>query len=215
MRTERTPCFTLVEVLVVVAVIAILAGLLFPALNKAKQTALSSQCLNNQRQIGFAAAMYANDYDDYIPHWNGSSTTQNWVKQLMPYIQMKTPFSLWIRPGSPEAHYNTGGQTIGINGKPFFNTPVRMQTIKNPSLLIYSGDGTGISLKYQNPVNGNSYLYMAPSLYPFNGQSFRARHSNSVNLLQCDGHVAACDQMTFLKWIAGYNSGEWTHFWGY
>lgn len=62
----KNRAFTLVELLVVIAILGILAAILLPALSRAKSAAHKAVCINNQRQIGIARQLYANDNDGVL-----------------------------------------------------------------------------------------------------------------------------------------------------
>ncbi len=66
-RRGRRRAFTLVELLVVVAVIALLIGMLLPALARSREAARSVQCMSNMRQLGVLTQSYAHDYRGVMP----------------------------------------------------------------------------------------------------------------------------------------------------
>ena len=80
--------FTLIELLVVISIIAILMGILMPALQKVKKQAQATTCLNNLKQIGVAAFMYTQDNDSFIPRGTGSSNS-TWFMQFLPFLGQK------------------------------------------------------------------------------------------------------------------------------
>ena len=69
--------FSLIELLIVVAIISILASLLLPALKSARDKAHAITCLSNMKQVGFGSAQYTGDNDDWlVPNWNGKDPSE-------------------------------------------------------------------------------------------------------------------------------------------
>jgi len=105
-----TKGFTLIELLVVIAIIAILAAILFPVFATARESARSTACLSNMRQIGLAVSMYVNDYDEcfpdrrdlkvavgqrpWAPSWPPSDPRCGWAAIVLnPYIKSTALFT--------------------------------------------------------------------------------------------------------------------------
>lgn len=69
MKNKTSPCaFTLVELLVCIAIIVMLVALLLPALQRVKETAKNTKCINNLRQISIATFTYAADNNGFAPY---------------------------------------------------------------------------------------------------------------------------------------------------
>jgi len=106
--------FTLIELLVVIAIIAILAAILFPVFAQAREKARSSTCLSNQKQIGLAFGMYAQDYDETFPNAvlvdKGTGVESWWEDLVRPYIKANNVGGILTCPSA-----STSGFAYGMN----------------------------------------------------------------------------------------------------
>ncbi|MEM8784113.1 MAG: prepilin-type N-terminal cleavage/methylation domain-containing protein [Planctomycetota bacterium] len=90
--------FTLIELLVVVSIIALLVGLVLPALGAARRQARSLQCLTITRSIGQAVRMYLDDHEQrFAPtdHGGSGSSTPQWDVQLAGYLGFPGVLRAW------------------------------------------------------------------------------------------------------------------------
>jgi prepilin-type N-terminal cleavage/methylation domain-containing protein len=115
--------FTLVELLVVVAIIGVLVALLLPAVQTARESARRAQCISQLKQVGVALHNYENTYGR-LPVGTYGCCWGTWQISILPYMEQKALFDLYVMDrkfGVPvdDARYSNAA-----------NLPVTTKTIK-------------------------------------------------------------------------------------
>lgn len=109
-RYSLAPAFTLVELLVIIAIIAILKGTLLPEMARAKEKSRATRCISNLLQWGLAIRMYADDNDDCLPRRGQGvlmlfqfDRRDDWFNALPPYLGAASLQQLVITSNRPVA----------------------------------------------------------------------------------------------------------------
>lgn len=210
--------FTLIELLVVISIIALLISILLPALSQAREAGRSIKCLNNQRQIGLAMAIYQNTYDDAFPEsTTRTGPTMPWSATLYreglspavfqcpsfnyTYPDFTNIASADVNVAADRAlfysvHYGYNHSHIGTKmaytsvGDADRYAPAKIVEIAKPGQTIVTLD----HIHYSDWTSGTRVRgYYSATDHAFSTLRAHARHSNGsvINILWADGHGSA------------------------
>ena len=222
-RCRTCGAFTLIELLVVIAIISILAAILFPVFAQAREKARQAACLSNEKQIGTAFLMYAQDFDETLPLASQPSAPTSWTDTMQAYTKNYQIFRCpddksenWETPLVHPTNLEKGQRVTSYFMNLWLDSRRKygaMAFIQSPASVIYVSESVPNQTRdnffpmFWNPADpesdGSSMTSYMNTLF-FNRAKNETteldltRHSGGFNNLYADGHA---------KW------GKWSQLW--
>ncbi|MFH0878228.1 MAG: prepilin-type N-terminal cleavage/methylation domain-containing protein [Lentisphaerota bacterium] len=197
---HNSRAFTLIELLIVIAIIAILAALLVPAVGKGKARAFRSTCVSNLKQVAVYITAYADDHNGSVFLYTGQQTTppKTWASVLRPASDT-TPASssVFVCPAYYPQKFADWFRTYGIRKDPpveytrtdpsTTETFLLLSRIQAPADYLLVADTTSLG---RGNIVGQQYFEFSVA----NVNEVHARHDEMANGLFADGHVESCNR---------------------
>jgi prepilin-type processing-associated H-X9-DG protein len=188
--------------LVVIAIIAILAAILFPVFARARENARRASCQSNLKQIGLGIMQYTQDYDESYPiHYDGTpGNAKLWPQFMQPYLKSEQIFTC---PSRSDVTFNGGYDSVIAYGynywmSRYYYADATQAGIQRPAetiLITETGGGnpdtSGYYLAYPSYYGGVANRTQVTYGFdvPTAAARLTTRHFDGLNTLWCDGHV--------------------------
>jgi len=221
---KNRKAFTLIEFLVVIAIIAILAAILFPVFARARENARRSSCLSNLKQIGLGMMQYVQDYDEMYPnaYYTDAAGTTFWWTMLQPYVKSSQVFTC---PSSPfkdtatpvNGNYGANRQIVPLPGTP----PLKMPSLQSTANIYMIMDwGTYHALRNRANISAAQWEYM-PGMAAVGGNCDTVtaadnlkdcqtgRHFLGINISYADGHAKWLASSEVRRQALSVGNGDW------
>ena len=207
--------FTLVELLVVLAIVGVLAGLMGPALSRAKQQARQAACVNNLRQLGIAAQLYWDDHNGRTFRYRGGATNNGdvywfgWIERGSEGKRRfdRTAGALYPYMGAsgvevcPALDYGMAGFKLKASGASYgygYNVHLsppgaqafNMGAVSAPGGLAVFADAAQINT-FQAPASPERPMLEEFYYISTNEPTTHFRHGHQANVAFADMHVEA------------------------
>lgn len=216
--------FSLIELLIVIAIIAILVAMLLPALKKAREVGHAALCRSNQKQFGTGMMMYVQDNDDYFPVvgnpanwaatvWDKNNTGRQFFDHIARYINpaysyssirgsgadaenARDPVFLCPASGSLKISMNYALNYKIVGGQTSAPVIYQMRLVRQPSRTFVLVDAT---MKLFSYTQQSTTVTVAAIVDSSAAKGWAFRHNGRVNMLYADAHVGSFSP-PIIKW---------------
>ena len=204
--------FTLIELLVVICIIAILASMLLPALQSARESASTATCISNLGQFSKAYQMYATSFNDFMPALTSSQTGSScgWENALIDALgqdRYNSPFrkSFFCDADSSSDNPGTNKKSYSLNN---------LQEVIHPKIsLTLNANGGEVTSEAKGYISGNktTSVYTASSLIVIGenvseGNNIGSASFSTTSLNSPGSASAVHQQVSIFKRMTSHNT---------
>lgn len=214
LKSRRPAAFTLVELLVVVSIIAVLIGLLLPAVQASRAAARRTQCASNLRQVGLAMGQFCDAHRGLFPdtsHNRAGDMEQSWIYTVAPF--MESVDAIRICPDDLKAADRLDQKLTSYVMNAYLTNEPRSFVVTNHNKLRESSK-TLVAFEIADqkaPIIENDHVHnhawftsltvaRKQVLQKIEADAAIERHAGSSHFLYADWHVGSTPAVTVAEW---------------